>query len=85
MVGLEVGLLVGSPGAGVGINRVGLADGRKEGAAVGSWEGSDSKCISKRLEEAVYKFTTENRECKCKTAQVSSIESLQSRRSESRA
>ncbi len=39
MVGLGVGLLVGSPGAGVGINKVGLADGLKVGAALAAAEG----------------------------------------------
>ena len=46
VVGLKVGLLVGSPGAGVGMNKVGLAEGRKVGSAVGSWEGSESSSIS---------------------------------------
>jgi len=55
VVGLKVGLLVGSPGAGVGMNKVGLADGRKVGSAVGSWEGSVSSNISKSLAEAVHK------------------------------
>ncbi len=54
VVGLKVGLLVGFPGMGVGMNKVGLAEGRKVGSAVGSWVGTAASNISKSLVEAVH-------------------------------